>query len=116
MSPAGESSSRVAILMALVANLAIAASKFVAFIFTGSGAMLAEGVHTVADSGNQLLLIIGGKRAKRSATPEHPFGYGRERYIYSFIVAVVLFTVGGLFALFESFAKLRHPQELTSPG
>jgi divalent metal cation (Fe/Co/Zn/Cd) transporter len=81
---------RAAVLVALTANLAIAVSKFIAFAFTGSSSMLAEGVHSVADSGNQVLLIIGGKRAKRVATAEHPFGYGRERYIYSFLVAVVL--------------------------
>ena len=115
MSPPAENGSRVAVLAALVANLAIAASKFVAFFFTGSGAMLAEGVHSVADSGNQLLLIIGGHRAKRPANSEHPFGHGRDRYIYSFFVAVVLFSVGGLFALFESLGKIRHPHELTSP-
>jgi cation diffusion facilitator family transporter len=106
---------RAAVLVALTANLAIAVSKFIAFAFTGSSSMLAEGVHSVADSGNQVLLIIGGKRAKRVATAEHPFGYGRERYIYSFLVAVVLFTVGGLFALFEGIEKVRFPHAITSP-
>ena len=115
MSSTGENVGRAAVVVALTANLAIATSKFVAFIFTGSSAMLAEGVHSVADSGNQLLLMIGGKRSKRPATSEHPFGYGRDRYIYSFLVAVVLFTVGGLFALFEGFEKFRHPQAITSP-
>ena len=115
MTPPGESESRVAVLAALAANLMIAASKFVAFFFTGSGAMLAEGVHSVADSGNQILLIVGGQRAKRPATVSHPFGHGRDRYIYSFFVAVVLFTVGGLFAIVESIGKIRHPHEITSP-
>ena len=115
MTPPGESESRVAVLAALAANLMIAASKFVAFFFTGSGAMLAEAVHSVADSGNQVLLIVGGHRAKRPATSDHPFGHGRDRYIYSFFVAVVLFTVGGLFAIFESVGKIRNPHELTSP-
>ena len=77
--------------------------------------MLAEAIHSVADSGNQVLLLIGGKRAARAATPQHPFGYGRDRYIYSFIVAIVLFSVGGLFALYEGYHKLTHPEELTSP-
>lgn len=116
MSGTGEDGGRAAIAMALAANVAIAVSKFVAFIFTGSGAMLAEGVHSIADSGNQLLLIIGGRRSKRLASAEHPFGYGGDRYFYSFLVAVVLFSLGGLFALFEGIEKVRHPHEITSPG
>jgi len=100
---------------AFAVNLAIAASKFVAFAFTGSGAMLAEGVHSIADSGNQLLLMIGSRRASRAATPEHQFGYGGYRYIYSFMVAVVLFSLGGLFAIFEGVSKLRRPHEISSP-
>ncbi|MDI5965196.1 cation diffusion facilitator family transporter [Streptantibioticus silvisoli] len=98
-----------AIIAALGANLAIAASKFVAFAFSGSSSMLAEGVHSLADSGNQVLLLIGGKRAKKAATDEHPFGYGRERYVFGFLVSVVLFTLGGVFALYEGFEKVRHP-------
>jgi cation diffusion facilitator family transporter len=98
-----------AIVAALSANLAIAASKFVAFAFSGSSSMLAEGVHSVADSGNQVLLLIGGKRAKRQATPQHPFGYGRERYVFGFLVSIVLFSVGGVFALYEGYEKISHP-------
>ena len=101
-----------AILAALGANLAIAVLKFVAFVLTMSSSMLAEAIHSVADSGNQLLLLLGGKRAKRAASPEHPFGYGRERYIYAFIVSIVLFSVGGLFALYESAAKFQHPHAI----
>ncbi|WP_035848613.1 cation diffusion facilitator family transporter [Kitasatospora azatica] len=101
-----------ALLAALGANLAIAVSKFTAFAFTGSSSMLAEGVHSVADSGNQVLLLIGGKRATRDADEEHPFGYGRERYVYGFLVAIVLFSLGGLFALYEGIEKIRHPHEL----
>ena len=97
-----------AILAALTANLGIAATKFVAWLLTGSSSMLAEAIHSVADSGNQLLLLVGGKRSKRRATAEHPFGYGRERYIYAFIVAIVLFSVGGLFALYEGYHKIQH--------
>ncbi|TDT98605.1 cation diffusion facilitator family transporter [Streptomyces sp. 846.5] len=97
---------------ALGANLAIALAKFVAFAFSGSSSMLAEGVHSVADSGNQALLLLGGRRAKRAATEEHPFGYGRERYVYGFLVAIVLFSVGGLFALYEGVEKVRHPHSL----
>jgi cation diffusion facilitator family transporter len=104
-----------AIIAALVANIGIAISKFVAFLLTGSSSMLAESVHSVADSGNQGLLLLGGKRAARQATPEHPFGYGRERYIYAFIVAIVLFSVGGLFALYEGYHKISEPEPLTSP-
>ncbi|MEU1804220.1 cation diffusion facilitator family transporter [Streptomyces sp. NPDC019937] len=101
-----------AIVAALGANLAIAAAKFVAFAFSGSSSMLAEGVHSLADSGNQGLLLLGGKQAKRAATPEHPFGYGRERYIYGFLVSIVLFTIGGVFALYEGYEKIKHPHDL----
>src|SRR5829696_1868297 len=94
-----------AILAALLANLGIAVTKFIAFLVSGSSSMLAESVHSLADSGNQVLLLIGGRRARRTATPEHPFGYGRERYVFGFIVAVVLFSVGGLFALYEAYHK-----------
>jgi cation diffusion facilitator family transporter len=104
-----------AIIAALIANLGIAISKFVAFMVTGASSMLAEAIHSVADSGNQVLLLVGGKRATRAATPQHPFGYGRDRYIYAFIVAIVLFSVGGLFAIYEGVHKLQHPEELTSP-
>jgi cation diffusion facilitator family transporter len=102
-----------AIIAALVANLGIAATKFVAWLLTGSSSMLAESIHSVADSSNQALLLIGGRRALRKATPTHPFGYGRERYIYSFIVAIVLFSVGGLFALYEAYHKASHPEGIT---
>ncbi|TDB75812.1 cation diffusion facilitator family transporter [Micromonospora sp. KC723] len=94
-----------AIVAALLANVGIAVTKFVAFLLTGSSSMLAESIHSVADSGNQGLLLLGGKRARRAATPQHPFGYGRERYVYAFIVSIVLFTVGGLFALYEAYHK-----------
>jgi cation diffusion facilitator family transporter len=101
-----------AIVAALAANLAIAASKFVAFVFSGSSSMLAEGVHSVADSGNQVLLLLGGKRSQRAATPQHPFGYGRERFIYAFLVSIVLFSIGGMFALYEGYEKVKHPHHL----
>ncbi|WP_247828563.1 cation diffusion facilitator family transporter [Arthrobacter antioxidans] len=101
-----------AIIAALAANLTIAALKFVAFALTRSSSMLAEGIHSVADSGNQVLLLVGGKRAKRQASPEHPFGYGRERYIYAFIVSIVLFSVGGLFALYEAYHKALDPHPI----
>ncbi|GGU34187.1 cation diffusion facilitator family transporter [Streptomyces lavendofoliae] len=101
-----------AIVAALVANLAIAASKFVAFLFSGSSSMLAESVHSLADSGNQGLLLLGGKKAQREATPQHPFGYGRERYIYAFLVSIVLFSVGGMFAIYEGYEKIKHPHEI----
>ncbi len=103
-----------AIVAALTANLGIAVTKFVAFLLTGSSSMLAEAIHSVADSGNQGLLLVGGRRACRAATPEHPFGYGRERYIYAFIVAIVLFSVGGLFALYEGYHKLQDPHPIDS--
>ena len=103
-----------AILAALLANLGIAVTKFIAFLVSGSSSMLAESVHSLADSGNQLLLLVGGRRARRAATPEHPFGYGRERYVYAFVVSIVLFTVGGLFSLYEGIHKIQHPEELTN--
>jgi cation diffusion facilitator family transporter len=98
-----------AIIAALAANLGIATTKFIAFALTGSSSMLAESIHSVADSGNQALLLVGGRRARREATPEHPFGFGRERYVYAFIVSIVLFSVGGLFALYEGYHKLTNP-------
>lgn len=94
-----------AIVAALAANLGIAVTKFIAWALSGSSSMLAEAIHSVADSGNQVLLLLGGRRAKREATPLHPFGFGRERYIYAFIVSIVLFSVGGLFALYEGYHK-----------
>jgi cation diffusion facilitator family transporter len=105
-----------AVIAAMVANAGIAVAKFVAFVVTGSASMLAEGIHSVADTSNQALLLLGGARARRDATPEHPFGYGRERYFWSFVVALVLFSLGGLFALFEGYEKLRHPHGLESPA
>ena len=103
-----------AIVAALAANLGIAATKFIAWLLTQSSSMLAESIHSVADSGNQALLLLGGKRAQRKATPEHPFGYGRDRYIYAFIVAIVLFSVGGLFALYEAWHKISEPHPIES--
>ncbi len=102
-----------AILAALAANLGIAVTKFVAFLLTGSSSMLAESVHSVADSSNQGLLLLGGKRARKQATPEHPFGYGRERYFWAFVVSIVLFSIGGLFALYEAYHKFQQPEAIT---
>ncbi|ASN39918.1 cation transporter [Arthrobacter sp. 7749] len=98
-----------AVFAALAANLTIALFKFVAWAVTSSSSMLAEAIHSVADSGNQLLLLLGGKKSRREADEAHPFGYGRERYVYSFIVSIVLFSVGGLFALYEAWQKFQHP-------
>jgi cation diffusion facilitator family transporter len=103
-----------AVLAALVANLGIAVTKFLAFGLTMSSSMLAEAIHSVADSGNQVLLLVGGRRSRRAPDEAHPFGYGRERYIYGFIVAVVLFSVGGLFALYEGYHKVGHPEPIRS--
>jgi cation diffusion facilitator family transporter len=103
-----------AIIAALVANLGIAVTKFVAYLLTHSSSMLAESVHSLADSGNQALLLLGGRRAKRVPDEEHPFGYGRERYIYAFIVSIVLFSVGGLFALYEAYHKWSDPHGIDS--
>jgi cation diffusion facilitator family transporter len=106
--------SQKAVVAALLANSGIAVAKFVGFAVTGAASMLAEAVHSVADACNQGLLLLGGKRGRRAASAEHPFGYGRERYFWSFVVALVLFTLGSLFALFEGIEKLRHPHELVS--
>ena len=109
-------SSNRAVVAALAANLGIAFIKFIAFAVTLSSAMLAEAVHSVVDSGNQVLLLIGGRRSRRHATTEHPFGYGRDRYVYAFLVALTLFTAGGLFAIYEGEEKVRHPHKLDSPA
>ena len=104
-----------AIIAALLANAGIAAAKFVGFFVTGASSMLAEAVHSVADTANQGLLLLGGRRAERAATAEHPFGYGRDRYFYSFVVALLLFSLGAVFATYEGIHKLEHPEPLTSP-
>jgi len=104
-----------AVAAALAANLGIAAIKLIAFVITGSSSMLAEAVHSFADSGNPGLLLLGGRRSRRAATSEHPFGFGRDRYVYGFLVALVLFSVGGLFAVYEGTDKIRHPHEVSSP-
>ena len=101
-----------AILAALAANLGIAVTKFVAYLLTLSSSMLAESVHSLADSGNQLLLLVGGRRARREADEAHPFGYGRERYVYAFIVSIILFSLGGLFALYEAWHKWQDPHPI----
>ncbi|HWH25336.1 MAG TPA: cation diffusion facilitator family transporter [Pseudolysinimonas sp.] len=104
-----------AVVAALLANTGIALAKFIAFLLSGSAAMLAESVHSLADSGNQGLLLLGGRRAKKVADTEHPFGYGRERYVFAFVVAIVLFSVGGVFSLYEGIEKIQHPHELELP-
>ncbi|SKC40899.1 cation diffusion facilitator family transporter [Okibacterium fritillariae] len=101
-----------AIIAAFSANLGIAVTKFIAWALSGSSSMLAEGVHSLADSGNQLLLLLGGRKAKKRADSEHPFGYGRERYVYAFVVAIILFSVGGVFSLYEGYEKLHDPHPL----
>ena len=104
-----------AVLFALVANFAIAVTKYVAAAFTGSGSMLAEAVHSTADCGNQGLLLLGLKQSKRPPTPDYPLGYGKESYFWSFIVAIMLFSVGGLFSVYEGWHKLYEPEELKYP-
>jgi cation diffusion facilitator family transporter len=104
-----------AILAALGANAGIAVAKFAGFLVTGSSSMLAESVHSLADTSNQALLLLGQRSSQRKATREHPFGFGRERYFYSFVVALMLFTLGSAFALYEGIHKVQHPEPLTSP-
>lgn len=101
-----------AVIAALGANLGIAAAKFVAFFITGSSSMLSEGIHSLADSGNQVLLLIGGRHAKKKPDQTHQFGYSRVRYVYAFVVAIVLFSVGGLYSLYEGIHKFQHPEDL----
>ena len=105
-----------AVVAALVANAGIAVTKFAAFAITGSSSMLSEAIHSLADSGNQVLLLVGGRRSLRDADEQHQFGYGRVRYVYAFIVSIVLFCLGGLFSLYEGWHKVRAPEELTSPS
>src|SRR5690625_3740220 len=107
--PMAASGGTKAVVTALLANLGIAVTKFLAWILTGSSSMLAEGVHSLADSSNQVLLLIGGRRAQRQPSPTHQFGYGRVRYVYAFIVSIVLFTLGGCFALYEAWHKWSDP-------
>lgn len=104
-----------AILAAFLANTGIAITKFIAFVFSGSSSMLAESVHSLADAGNQLLLIWGGRQARKAADKEHPFGYGRERYVYAFVVSIILFSVGGVFSIYEGIEKLREPHPIDVP-
>jgi len=108
--------SRKAIIAAFFANLGIAISKFVGFLLTGSAGLAAESVHSLADTGNQGLLLLGAKRALRGRDEEHPFGHERERYFWAFVVALVLFSMGGLFAIYEGISKFRHPHETESVG
>lgn len=103
-----------AVVAALTANLGIGITKFAAWGLTGASSMLAEAIHSVADSGNQVLLLVGGRRARKEATEEHPFGYSRYRYYYAFLVAIVLFSLGGLFALYEAWHKFSHPEPIES--
>jgi cation diffusion facilitator family transporter len=115
--PGGHGSGGVrAVVAALAANVGIAVTKFAAFAFTGSASMLAESAHSLADSGNQLLLLFGQARARRAETEQHPFGFGAERYFYAFVVAVVLFTVGAVFSLYEAIHKITHPEPVRSPA
>jgi len=111
----GTSGSVRAILYALGANIGIFLAKAVAAVLTGSGAMFAEAVHSLADCGNQGLLLLGMKRARRPPTPDYPLGYGKEVYFWSFLVALMLFSVGGAFSVYEGLHKLMHPEPLERP-
>ncbi|MEI6229856.1 MAG: cation diffusion facilitator family transporter [Actinomycetes bacterium] len=104
-----------AVVAALIANTGIAITKFIAWGMTGSSSMLSEAIHSVADSGNQLLLLVGGKRSKRAADEEHQFGYGRRRYVYAFVVSIILFLLGGLFSVYEGWHKIHAPEPLSDP-
>jgi cation diffusion facilitator family transporter len=101
-----------AIIAAFLANIGIALAKLIAWLLSGSASMLAEAVHSLADSGNQLLLLFGGRQSRRAADREHPFGYGRERYVYAFVVSIILFSIGGVFSIYEAVEKITHPHEL----
>jgi cation diffusion facilitator family transporter len=112
---AGEQHGNKAVVAALLGNTGVAIAKFVGFLITRSSAMLAESVHSVADAGNQALLLLGGRKARKEADEEHQFGYGRERYFWSFVVALILFALGSVFAIYEGIEKIRHPDEITNP-
>lgn len=112
---ASENSSPIAVYGALAANLVIAVTKFVAASLTGSSAMLSEGIHSVVDTGNQALILLGLRRSKRPADARHPFGYGKELYFWSLIVAIILFALGGGLSIYEGLSHLRHPTELGDP-
>src|SRR5215213_9780787 len=116
MAEGGKGQNSRAVIAALLANLGIAVAKFVGFLLTGASSMLAEAFHSVADSGNQATLIVGGRVAERAPDRQHPFGHGRARFFAAFLVAVILFTLGSLFSLYEGYEKLRHPHELESAG
>ncbi|MEZ5340704.1 MAG: cation transporter [Acidimicrobiales bacterium] len=105
-----------AVLAAMTANGTIAVAKFIGFALTGASSMLAEAIHSVADTGNQALLLLGGKRSKMAATDEHQFGYGRERYFWSFVVALVLFVLGSVYAIYEGIHKIQHPEHIDTPA
>src|SRR5215469_17962752 len=105
-----------AVLAALAANLGIAITKFIAFLITGSASMLAESVHSVADTSNELLLLLGHGRSRRARTELHQFGFGRERFFYAFVVAVLLFTVGAVFSIYDGIHKIIHPEEVRAPA
>jgi cation diffusion facilitator family transporter len=105
-----------AVIAALAVNLGIAIVKFAAFLVTGSASLLAESVHSVADTSNELLLLIGSGRSRRARTELHPFGFGRERYFYAFVVAVLLFTVGAVFSVYDGVHKILSPEQVRSPG
>src|ERR1700709_1737807 len=104
-----------AIIAALLANIGIAIIKFVAFLFSGSSSMLAESVHSLADTGNQALLLLGGRKSRKQADEAHPFGSGRERFLFAFVVSIILFSVGGVFSVWEGIQKLITPHPLENP-
>jgi cation diffusion facilitator family transporter len=104
-----------AIFAALFANLGIAIAKFIGFIISNSPSMLAESVHSLADTSNQALLLLGGRKSRKKANETHPFGFGRERYVYAFVVSIILFSIGGVFSLYEGIDKIQHPHELEMP-
>lgn len=101
-----------AIIAALLANLGIAIAKFIGFLVSGSSSMLAESVHSLADTGNQGLLLLGGRKSRKRADGSHPFGYGRERYVYAFVVSIILFSVGGAFSVYEGITKIIEPHAI----
>ena len=112
----GHDGSTGAILAAFLANVGVGLAKFAGFVLTGSSALLAESIHSVADSSNQGLLVLGARRASHRPTDLHPFGYGRARYFWAFVVGLVLFSLGGLFSLYEGYHKVTDPHAISSPG